>query len=64
MPYSSIVSNAAPAGSEGNWVINSGVANVFGEYDDSGNLIRQFDYDCTMQGYRTFKLDLKGFWFQ
>lgn len=64
VPYSSIVSNAAPAGSEGNWVINSGVANVFGEYDDSGSLIRQFDYDCTMQGYRTFKLDLKGFWFQ
>lgn len=64
VPYSSIVSNAAPAGSEGNWVVNSGVANVFGEYDDNGVLIRQFDYDCTMQGYRTFKLDMKGFWFQ
>lgn len=64
VPYSSIVSNAAPAGSEGNWVVNSGVANVFGEYDDNGILIRQFDYDCTMQGYRTFKLDMKGFWFQ
>lgn len=64
VPYSSIVSNAAPAGSEGNWVVNSGVANVFGEYDDGGALIRQFDYDCTMQGYRTFKLDMVGFWFQ
>ena len=64
VPYSSIVSNAAPAGTAGNWVVNSGVANVFGEYDDDGVLIRQFDYDCTMQGYRTFKLDMKGFWFQ
>lgn len=64
VPYSSIVSNAAPAGAEGNWVVNSGVANVFGEYDDSGVLIRQFDYDCTMQGYRTFKPDMAGFWFQ
>lgn len=64
VPYSSIVSNAAPAGSDSNWVVNSGVANVFGEYDDDGSLIRQFDYDCTMQGYRTFKLDMEGFWFQ
>ena len=64
VPYSSIVSNTAPAGSDGNWVVNSGVANVFGEYDASGTLIRQFDYPCTMQGYRTFKLDMMGFWFQ
>lgn len=64
VPYSSIVSNAAPAGTAGNWVVNSGVANVFGEYDANGVLIRQFDYACTMQGYRTFKLDMKGFWFQ
>lgn len=64
VPYSSIVSNAAPAGSDGNWVVNSGVANVFGEYDDDGVLIRQFAYDCTMQGYRVFKLDMTGFWFQ
>ena len=63
VPYSSIVSNAAPAGGDGNWVVNSGVANVFGEYDSDGNLIRQFSYTCTMQGYRTFKLDMEGFWF-
>ena len=27
-------------------------------------LIRQYAYECTMQGYRTFKYDYKGFWFQ
>ncbi len=64
VPYSSIVSNAALSGNDGNWVVNSGVANVFGEYDAEGALIRQFDYDCTMQGYRTFKHDFKEFWFQ
>ena len=64
VPYSSIVSNAAPAGEDGNWVVNSGVANVFGEYDQGGVLIRQFDYDCNMQGYRTFKYDMVGYWFQ
>ena len=63
VPYSSIVSNAAPAGEAGNWVVNSGVANVYGEYDDSGTLIRQFAYDCSMQGYRTFKEDFVGYWF-
>ena len=63
VPYSSIVSNAAPAGDTDSWVVNSGVANVFGEYDPDGTLIRQFDYECSMQGYRTFKLSLAGFWF-
>ena len=64
VPYSSIVSNVSPTGDAGNWVVNSGVANVFGEYDAGGTLIREFDYDCTMQGYRTFKLDMVGFWFR
>lgn len=67
VPYSSIVSNAQDLagvyGETGNWVVNSGVANVFGEYDDSGNLIREFSYNCTLQGYRTFKYELSGFWF-
>ena len=64
VPYSSIVSNAAPAGEDGNWVVNSGVAHLFGEYDADGVLIRQFDYECTMQGYRTFKYAMDGFWFR
>ena len=63
VPYSSIVSNAAPAAGTDNWVVNSGVANVYGEYDAGGTLIRQFAYQCSMQGYRTFKLSMAGFWF-
>ncbi len=62
VPYSSIVSNAQEL-DDGNWVVNSGVSNVFGEYDDDGVLIRQFSYECTIQGYRTFKYDFEGFWF-
>lgn len=61
VPYSSIVSNASLCGD--NWVVNSGVAMVFGEYDSEGNLIRQYTYNCTMQNYRTFKYDMT-IWFQ
>lgn len=61
VPYSSIVSNASPCGD--NWVVNSGVAMVFGEYDSEGKLIRQYTYNCTMQNYRTFKYDMT-IWFQ
>ena len=64
VPYSSIVSNAAPAGEDGNWVVNSGISHVYGEYDETGTLIREFSYECTMQGYRTFKHSFAGFWFQ
>ena len=64
VPYSSIVSNATLHEETGHWTVNSGVAMVFGEYDADGNLIRQYSYDCTMQGYRTFKYDYQGFWFQ
>lgn len=60
VPYSSIVSNASLCGD--NWVVNSGVAMVFGEYDSEGNLIRQYAYDCTMQNYRTFKYSMT-IWF-
>ena len=63
VPYSSIVSNAATVGTGGNWIVNSGMSNVFGEYDAEGGLIRQFAYTCTMQCYRTFKPALEGFWF-
>ena len=63
VPYSSIVSNASQCGDEGNWVVNSGVAMVFGEYDADGVLIREYKYECTMQNYRTFKYDM-SIWFQ
>ena len=64
VPYSSIVSNATLNESSGHWAVNSGIAMVFGEYDADGTLIRQYAYECTMQGYRTFKYDYEGFWFQ
>lgn len=64
VPYSSIVSNGSVYGDTGHWIVNSGVANVFGEYDADGNLIREYEYECSMQNYRAFKFDLNGFWFQ
>ena len=62
VPYSAIVSNAQEIG--GNFVVNSGVAHQFGEYDSDGNLICAFDYDCMMNGYRVMKGDFVGYWFQ
>lgn len=64
VPYSSIVSNAQPFGTQNNWIINSGVAKIYGEYDNQGKLIRQFHYTCDLQNYRTFKFESNGFWFQ
>ena len=61
VPYSSIVSSVQIAGD--NYVVNSGVSNVFGEYDSEGNMIRQFKYECTMQGYRVMKDTFEGYWF-
>ena len=63
VPYSSIVSDGVPCDNSDNWVVNSGVAMVFGEYDPEGVLIREYKYDCTMQNYRTFKYDMTGIWF-
>lgn len=63
VPYSSIVSNAVHAPETGNFVVNSGVGGLFGEYDSDGILIRQFSYPCEMQGYRAFKETFEGFWF-
>lgn len=62
VPYSSIVSNASRCGGDGNWVVNSGISMVFGEYDADGVLIREYRYECTMQNYRTFKYDMT-IWF-
>ena len=61
VPYSSIVSNVTPCGD--NYVVNSGTAQVFGEYDADGNLIRQFSYDCDLQTYRVMKDSFETFWF-
>ena len=63
VPYSSIVSNGSLCGEDGNWTVNSGVAMVFGEYDSTGALIREYAYECTMQNYRTFKYEM-DIWFR
>lgn len=63
VPYSSIVSNGSLYGEDDHWVVNSGVAMVFGEYDSEGRLIREYAYECTMQNYRTIKYNFTGFWF-
>lgn len=63
VPYSSIVSNGSLCGDDGNWTVNSGVAMVFGEYDSTGTLIREYAYECTMQNYRTFKYEM-DIWFR
>lgn len=63
VPYSSIVSNGSLCGEDGNWTVNGGVAMVFGEYDSTGALIRQYAYECTMQNYRTFKYEM-DIWFR
>ena len=61
VPDSSIVSSVQIVGD--NYVVNSGVSNVFGEYDSEGNLIRQFGYECSLQGYRVMKDSFEGYWF-
>ena len=63
VPYSSIVSNGSLCENSSNWTVNSGMAMVFGEYDEEGTLIRQYKYKCTMQNYRTFKYQME-LWFR
>lgn len=62
-PYSSVVSNVQLL-EGGNYVVNSGVPQVYGEYDSEGNLIRQFQYHSMMNGYRVMKDDFVGYWFR
>ena len=79
VPYSAIVSSATPSDTwlsyrvenqdelydmtGKTWIVCSGVANLFGEYDENGVLIRQFSYESSLQGYRVIKYTLEGFWF-
>ena len=57
------MSNGSLCGEDGNWTVNRGVAMVFGEYDSTGTLIREYAYECTMQNYRTFKYEM-DIWFR
>lgn len=61
LPYSSLVSNAQWRGDS--YTVNNGVHQCFEEYGLEGNLIRQYKYTCTANGYRVMKDDFAGFWF-
>ena len=61
LPYSSLVSNAQDTGDT--FVVNNGVSQCFEEYDQQGQLIRQYQYSCTANGYRVMKDDFAGYWF-
>lgn len=61
VPYSSIVSNVQEY--NGNRVICSGTAGVFGEYDKDGKLISKFKTKVTSLIYRVQKETMDGYWF-
>lgn len=61
VPYSSIVSSVQIM--KKHLIVNSGVAEIYGEYDSEGKLIREYTYESDFQGYRVMKNDFSGFWF-
>ena len=62
VPYSSIVSSVQVC--REHLVVNSGVAETFGEYDENGELIMEYGYESEFQGYRVMKDSFEGFWFR
>ena len=63
VPYSSYLGSTQEV--DGNRVICSGEANVFGEYDASGNLIAQYKVEVPKEDklYRVYKYKMDGYWF-
>ena len=47
---------------EDNLIVGSGMDNSFGEYDEDGNLIKQFTYGAKKYAYRVFKYSFDN-WF-
>ena len=59
IPYSSIVSDVEILDG-GNIVAGSGKDNSYDEYDNDGNLIRQFNYNSKKYAYRVFKYEFNN----
>ncbi len=60
IPYSSIVSSVQFV--DDNLVVGSGMDNSLGEYDEDGELIKQFNYEAKKYAYRVFKYSFDN-WF-
>ena len=62
VPYSAYVSSAQEY--KGNLVIDSGMQGIFGEYDENGTLLQQFQMKLAdLYIYRVYKYDFQGFYF-
>lgn len=49
---------------KGNLVIDSGMQGIFGEYDENGTLLQQFQMKLAdLYIYRVYKYDFQGFYF-
>jgi hypothetical protein len=62
VPYSSTLGSVLNY--QGNHIINSGKAAIYGEYDVSGKLIKQYKGNTKSDINDVYKYDMKGFWFQ
>lgn len=63
VPYSNVLGSTQKV--DGNTVVCSGAAGVFGEYDASGNLITEYKVTVPEEDYlyRVYKYRMDGYWF-